>query len=59
MVLLDLVRAPVLTKVLEVQTVISAQRVTEGMPPGVSLIVYLVPILMMMVLKRKMGISSA
>ena len=58
--LLDLARAlPVLMKVLEVQTVQAVQRVISEMLPGVSLSVYLVPILLMTVHWRVMGTSSA
>jgi hypothetical protein len=45
--------------VLVVHTVKPAQKVTLVMLPGVSLIVYLVPILLMMVLWRVLGTSSA
>jgi hypothetical protein len=58
-VLLGLARAPALMKVLVVHTVKPAQKVTLVMLPGVSLIVYLVPILLITVLWRVMGTSTA
>ena len=56
---LGLARALPAIMVLAVHTVKPAQKVTQVMLPGVSLIVYLVPILLMMVLWRVMGTSSA
>ena len=50
---------PVLMMVLTVHTVKPAQKVTLVMLPGVSVIVYLVPILLMTVHWRVMGTSSA
>ena len=56
---LGLARALLAMTMLVVHTVKPAQKATVGTPPGVSLIVYLVPILLMMVLWRKMGTSTA
>jgi hypothetical protein len=58
-VLLDLARALLAMTMLVGHTVKPAQKVTLVMLPGVSLIVYLVPILQMMVLWRMMGTSTA
>jgi hypothetical protein len=49
----------VVTKVLEVQIVLPAQKVTLVMPPGASLTVYLVQILLTTALWRVMGTSTA
>ena len=49
MVLLGLARALLATTMLVVQTVPHVLKATAVMPPGVSLIVYLVPILLMTV----------
>ena len=59
MVLLVLAHALLAMMVLAVNTVKPAQKVTLVMHPGVSLIVYLVPILLMTVHWRVMGTSSA
>ena len=57
--LLGLARALLAMMVLAVHTVKSAQKVIPEMLPGVSLIVYLVPILLITVLWRVVGTSSA
>jgi hypothetical protein len=56
---LGLARALLAMTMLVGQTVPHVLKATVGMPPGVSLIVYLVPILQMTVLWRKMGTSTA
>jgi hypothetical protein len=55
----DNVPAILAMMVLAVYTVKPAQKVTPVVLPGVSLIVYLVPILLMTVLWKKMGTSTA
>ena len=59
MVLLGLVPALLAMMVLAVHTVKPAQKVTLEMLPGVSLIVFLAPTLLMTVLLRMMETSSA
>ena len=59
MVLLGLARALLAMKVLAVHTVKPAQKVTSVMLPGVSLLVKNLKFILMTVLWRVMGTSSA